>query len=191
MKYFSRVKLKVAPVLGLQDFPGANRIGRHRHRPANVRRRETGRQLQRMGKQAIAEQHGDFVAPVGRQRRPAPADFRLVHHVVMHQRRQMHHLDDDRHRHMGVVNLAQRFGRQRHQRGPQMLALPVQGIIRVTNDVRVEGLDLLRQPLPDGFKERLNRINDLFPGANRLDIRGVSSRSTNHFGISRKHVRKV
>ena len=78
-----------------------------------------------MGEQAIPEQHGDLVAPIGRQRRPAPANLGFINHIVMHQRRQMHHFDDHRHRDVGVVDLPQRFGGQGHQRGPQMLALPV------------------------------------------------------------------
>ena len=58
---------------------------------------------------------------------------------------------------VGIVDLPQRLGRQGHQGGPQMLALPVQRVIGVTDDVRVKGLDLLRQPAADCFQERLDR----------------------------------
>ena len=72
-----------------------------------------------------------------------------------------------------------------------MLALPVQRVIRVTDDVRVESLNLLRQPATDGFQEGLNRADDLLPVTSRLGIRRIANRGTNHFGISRKHVREL
>ena len=105
-KYSRRETWKFAAMLRLQNFAGTNRVGRHRHRAANFRRGKAGRQLQRLRKQTIAKQHGDFIAPIGRERELAAADFRLVHHVVMHQRGQMHHLDDDRRRDVRVGGLA-------------------------------------------------------------------------------------
>ena len=121
-------------MLCLQNFARADGIGGHRDCPANLRGREAGRQRQRVGEQAISKQHGDVIAPVGRQRQPAPANLGFIHHVVMHQRRQVHHLDDYGHRHVGVADLAQGLGGQGHQRGSQMLALPVQRIISVRDE---------------------------------------------------------
>ncbi len=89
------------------------------------------------------------------------------------------------------LTFPKRLGGQSHQRGPQMLALPVQRVIRVTDDVRVESLDLLRQPVTDCFQERFNRADDLLPVAAWLGIRRIANWSTNHFGISRKHVREL
>src|SRR6478736_3807677 len=48
---------------------------------------------------------GQFAAP----------DLRLVHHIVMHQRSEMHHLDDRGYGDMGVVDLAERVGGERHE----------------------------------------------------------------------------
>ena len=138
----------------------------------------TARQTSGVGKLAASvracanrqspNKHGNLIAPVRRQREPAAADFRLVHHVVMDQRRQMHHLDDDGHGDMGIVDLAQGIGRQRHQRRAQVLALPVQRVIGVTANGRIKSLDLLGQPTGDRLQKRLHRMNNLFPGISRF-----------------------
>ena len=129
---------------------------------------KAGRQLQRLREQAVAEQHGDFIAPIRREGELAAPDFRLVHHVVMHQRGQMHHLDDDRRRDMRVAGLADGVGRQRDERGAQMLAAAVQRVLRVGNDLRVKIIDLLDQSLRHRLEKRLHRFHDLFPGTIRV-----------------------
>ena len=163
-------------MLGLEDLPGANGVGGHRHRPADFRGWETRRQLQRPGKEAIPEEHGDFVAPIGRQGQLAPADLGLVHDIVVDQRGQVNHLDDDRDGDMLVAGPAEGVGGQSHQGRAQVLALAVEGVIRVGGNFRVEGFDLVRQSPADGFQKRLDRVDDLLPGKGRLGARSVVCR---------------
>ncbi len=87
-KYSRREIAKIAAMLRLQNFAGANRVRRHRDGAANFRRRKTGGQFQRLRKQAVAEQNGDFISPIRRERQFAATDFRLVHHIVVDERGQ-------------------------------------------------------------------------------------------------------
>ncbi len=167
-------------VLRLQNFPGTNRVRRHRDGAANFRRRKAGRQFQRLRKQTITEQHGDFVAPIGRQRELVAADFRLVHHIVVHQRGQVHHFNDDRRRHVRLSDLAERAGGQRQNRGTQMFPAAIQGVLRIGNDLRIKIVDLPDQLPRDRLKKRLHRFHDLFPGTIRIGIRRVNRICTRH-----------
>ena len=67
----------------------------------------------------------------------------------MHQRGQMHHLDDDRRRHVRVGGFAgaAHAGRQRDERGAQMFAAAVQHIFCVRNDLRIEFVNLFDKSL--------------------------------------------
>ena len=167
-------------MLGLQDFPGTNRVRRHRHAAADFRSGKARRQFQCLGKQAIAKQHGDFVAPIGRQRGPVAADLRLVHHIVMHQRRQMYHFNDDRRRHVRISDFAQGAGGQRHDGRAQMLSAAVQGVLGVRNDLRIKIIDLPDQLARDRLQKRFHRFHDVLPGTFRIGDRRATGIRTRH-----------
>ena len=66
-----------------------------------------------------------------------------------------------------------------------MFALAIQSVVGIGNDIGIEGFDLLDESMADGLQERLDRINNMFPGLSRLGARGFVNRRGNHFGISR------
>ena len=103
----------------------------------------------------------------------------------------MHHLDNHRDRHMRIGELTHGICRQGHQSRTQVFALSVQSVIRVWNNGRIKGIDLLGQAIVDGLKKRLDRIDYLFPGKSRLDNQCIPDGGCHHFGISRKHVREI
>ena len=172
--------LKFPAMLRLQDFAGTNRVRRHGHRAADFRCRKTGRQLQRLRKQAVAKQHRDFVPPIRRQGELTTADFGLVHHVVMDQRGQMDHFNDDRRVDMCVTGFADGIGRQGDQGRAQMFAAAIEGILRVGNDLRVKIVDLLDQSLRDRLEKWLQRFHDMFPGTVRVGFERVSRFCSRH-----------
>ncbi len=152
----------------LQDFAGANRLGARCHRPADFGGGESGGQLERVGEQRVAQQDRDVASPVGRQRGPLPPHLRLVHHVVVHQRGEMDHLDDGGDCHMLVPHFARRGRAQRDQRRPQLLALIRQGIVGILGDLRVKLVHLRHQPGRNRLQERLDRLDNAAPIQCRL-----------------------
>ena len=176
---------KIPPLLRLQNFTGTHRVRRQRHRAANFRRRIARRQLQRLRKQAVAEQHRDFIAPFRRHRWAAAPDFRLIHHVVVDERGEVNHLDDDRRRDVGFIGFAEATGGQRHQRRAQMFAAVVQRVLGVRHDLRIKLPRLPDELGRHGMQKRLHRFHDFFPGTG-----GVGSKfgmGVAHVGFSSQH----
>ena len=90
------MQLEIAALEGLANLAGAHRFGRARHEAAHRLRGHVGRQLQRLGKKTIAREHRNFVAPVGGERGAAAPHFRAVHHIIVHQRSEVNHLNNHR-----------------------------------------------------------------------------------------------
>jgi hypothetical protein len=72
------------------------------------------------------------------RRRTAPAHGRFVHHVVVHERRQMHHLDNHRDRDVAVLNSPVALAARPTRAGTQLLALRAQSVFGVTGEIRLE-----------------------------------------------------
>ena len=64
-------QLQIEPALRLQNFAAAHLVGGLRDRPHDRPVIESRAQLQRVTKETIAQQHGDFRAPLRRRRRLA------------------------------------------------------------------------------------------------------------------------
>ena len=137
-----------------------------------------------MREQTVAEQHGNLIAPVRRKRRLLPAQYRFIHHVVVRERGQMNHLDDDRDGDEAVVRLANGRGAQGHERRAQLLALIRQCVLGVRGDFRVESVNLLGQPFGHRFQKRLDRLHNLFPGMRWF---GGGRGGCNRFGFDGQH----
>ena len=75
-----------------------------------------------MADQVIPQQHGRLVAAQVVDRRPLAAQFRLIQHIIMHQRRHVNHLDDGRNREMNIVDRPARTTRQQHEHRSKHLA---------------------------------------------------------------------
>ena len=57
-----------------------------------------------------------------------------------------------------------------------MLALPVEGVVGIRDDLGVEGFHLLHQTMADRFQERLDGSDNLLPGLSRLAARAFRNR---------------
>ena len=178
---------EIPALLRLQDFAGTNGVRRQRDRAANFGGRKIRSQLQGLREQAVAKEHGDFIAPFRRDCRTAAPDQRLIHHVIVNQRGEVHHFDDDRRRDMRFPGLAETARRQRDEGGPQVLAAVVQRMLGVGNDLRVKIAGLPDELPGHRLKKRLHRFHDYFPGTGRVVIGSVSSIGTHHFRFSSQH----
>ena len=172
--------------MGLQDFPGTDRLGCSGNSPADFRSGKTGGQLQRVREQTIAEQNGNLIAPVRRQRGPLPAQQRFIHHIVMNKRGQVHHFDDHRHRDKVVVWSADTSCAQGHQCRAQLFALICERVLGISRDFRIEGLHLLGQLPGHSLQKWLDRLHNLFPGMRRFFGRRGDG---NRFGFGGQHGR--
>ena len=172
-------------MLGLQNFTRANGIGGHRDCPANIRSRKAGRQGQRAGKQAIAEQNRDLVAPIAGQRQPPPANFGFIHDIVVDEGSQVNNLNNYGNGEMIIIQRAEGVGGKGHQCGAQLLALTFQRVIGVRGHFGIESLNLPGQSPTDGVKKRLDRLNNLLPEMARLGAQRARYCRRHHFGISR------
>ena len=93
--FFAR-EMQIEAALRLDHFPGANFRRGPRDRAADPRVVEIGREIQRVRKKHVAEEDAERIAPARVHRRLRAAAFRVVHDVVVHQRREVNQFHDDR-----------------------------------------------------------------------------------------------
>mgnify|MGYP003343033186 CR=1 FL=1 len=143
---------KIVAAIGLKDFAGADGLRRGRNDATNFRRRKTRGQPQRVRKKAVAEQHGNLISPIRRERRALSADACLVHDVVVDERREVDHLDDDGDGGVLVGELAGGVGAKADERGPELLALARERVLRKARDLGIERPHLLAETRGHGLE---------------------------------------
>jgi hypothetical protein len=130
----------------LQDLPGhqpLERLGLDPHRL----RAQVGQDVRGAGEQEVAGEHRHRIAPTGVGAGHTAADVRLVHDVVVVERRQVRELDDDGGgHHPGRVRIAELRGKQ-HQQRPEPLAARPHQVLGRLGDERHVALRGLQQAL--------------------------------------------
>jgi len=132
--------------------------------------------------QEVAEEHGDLIVPALIDARNAAPHARAVEHVVVHERREVDHLDDRRDRGMLVGAVARRVAREEDERAAQLLAAEALHVIgHVADGVRTLD-DLAHEDFAHALHAVLHRNEDAFEagvrGAHRRAFGPSSSRAT-------------
>ena len=164
------MQLEVSALEGLADLAGAHGLGRARHEGAHRLRGHIGRQLQRLGKETIAGEHGNFVAPIGRERGPAAANLGAVHHIIVHQRSEVDHLNNHRRARVLGIEPARCATAQGHQQRSQLFALAAQRVLHEGGDLRIKGIHLRLQLARHLIEEWLHRFAQLLPVQRRRGV---------------------
>ncbi len=120
----------------LADLALAQPLERVRLDPDGLRA-EIGEDARRAREEEVPGEDGDGVVPPRVRRRGAPAQLRLVHHVVVVERRQMGELDDHAGRHDPPGLRVPELRGEEHEQGPEPLATGVHEVPRGVGHERV------------------------------------------------------
>ena len=159
--------------MALENFSGADASGRFGDGPRHLGGEKIRGQLERVGKQAVAHQDRNGIAPAGGQRRLSSADGRRVHHVIVDQRGEVDHLDDHGDRHQLFVERADRLAGERNQGRAKLLALIVQRIAGISGDLGLEAVHLRGKPLGDASQKRPHRCDNFLPTGGKRNVRSI------------------
>ena len=143
--------IEIAARAALQNLARANRVGRARRRTADLGCRKTGGQFKRVREKAVTQQNRNLVAPVDRQRPTTAPQLRFVNNVVMHKRRQVDHLDNDRDGPMSLSNRSNGLAAEAHEHGAKLFSLGGQSVASVSGNLRFKLVGLRPQPGGDAL----------------------------------------
>ena len=107
--------------------------------------------IDEQGKQALAELDGNFIIPICSKSGTATANFRFVYNVVVDERCQMHHFDDDRHSDMVVVDFARSRPAEANEERTQLLSISAQRVFGIRQDLGFKFPGLGKQTFGDRF----------------------------------------
>ena len=126
--------MEIETPLGLDHFSGANFGRGARDRAADLRVLEIGREVERVREKHVAEQDAERIAPARVDCRLGAAAFRVIHDVVVHQRREMDQFDDDREIDMLRSDRAGRATAEEREERAQPFAASADGVGDISFD---------------------------------------------------------
>ena len=132
-------QLEVEAALGLDDLAGADIGGGAGDAAGDFAIGETGRELEGVGEEAIAQEDGDGVAPLGVGGGLGAAFFRAIHDVVMDEGGGVDEFEDDGEVQVAGVDIAGGAARQEGEGGAEPLAAALAGVGDVGLDRGIEG----------------------------------------------------
>ncbi len=111
-----------------------------------------------MCKEAIAQQNAQRISPARISSRLRATALGFVHHVVVHQRRDVNEFHNHGKINMSRVDLSGCATSQKRQQRPQTFAPAADCVRNVAFDCRIESRRLLRNACLDFLEMRLNQL---------------------------------
>src|SRR4051812_34428006 len=128
------------------------------HPAADLPILEARGKLERMGKEAISQEHGDGITPFRVGGGLPASGVRSVQDIVVHQRGRMDEFENHRQIEMAGIDIARGAAREESQRWAQALPVTLDGIGNVALDRGVEGSGLLPNSLLNRVKLRIDQL---------------------------------